>query len=136
MPSVSPAAVVPSAPSGPTAFGKYRLASRTLRTSSTVAKSARNGIRSVSSVSCLWIDVSSGRKGGASRLRQGNSRVVEPTTDRNGIVRVEDVARRRVVDDDRIANRPAELRKILLDPGLADQSPFTALEGTRKRTLT
>jgi hypothetical protein len=36
-------------------------------------------------------------------------RVVEPRRDRDRVIRMEDVRRRRVVDDDRIANRPAQL---------------------------
>jgi hypothetical protein len=56
MPSVSLPAVVVVAVvvvSSVTSVGGYRFASRTLRTSSTVPRSARNGIRSVNSVSCL-----------------------------------------------------------------------------------
>jgi hypothetical protein len=40
-------------------------------------------------------------------------RVVEPGRDRDGVVRVEDVGRGRVVDDDRVLHRATELREVL-----------------------
>jgi len=42
-----------------------------------------------------------------------DARVVEPAADRDGVVRVEDVACRRVVDDDALGYRAAELRQVL-----------------------
>lgn len=44
---------------------------------------------------------------------QLDARVVEPAADRDGVVRVEDVARWRVVDDDALGYRAAELRQVL-----------------------
>jgi hypothetical protein len=40
-------------------------------------------------------------------------RVVEPRGDWHGVVRVEDVRRGRVVQDNRVGNRTAQLRQIL-----------------------
>jgi hypothetical protein len=40
-------------------------------------------------------------------------RVVEPRGDWDGVVRVEDVGRRRVIEDDRVSNWTAQLRQIL-----------------------
>ena len=40
-------------------------------------------------------------------------RVVEPRRDGNSVVWVEDVGRRRVVDDDRLVDRPTKLRQVL-----------------------
>jgi hypothetical protein len=40
-------------------------------------------------------------------------RVVEPRGDWDGVVRVEDVGRRRVVEDNRVGNWTAQLRQIL-----------------------
>ena len=40
-------------------------------------------------------------------------RVVEPRGDRDGVVRVEDVGRRRVVQDNRVGNWTTQLRQVL-----------------------
>jgi len=39
--------------------------------------------------------------------------VREPAADRNGVLRVEDVTGRRVIDDDGVLEIPAQVRKIL-----------------------
>jgi hypothetical protein len=40
-------------------------------------------------------------------------RVVEPRRDWDGVVRVEDIGRRRVVQDNRVGNWTAQLRQVL-----------------------
>lgn len=64
--------------------------------------------------------------------------VVEPRRDGHGIVGVEDVRRRRVVDDDRFVDRSAELREVLRegDSGRVSQArDEDDLQGEAKRSV-
>lgn len=62
---------------------------------------------------------------GAKVGKLGIVRVVEPATDRNRIVRMEDVGRGRVVDDDRIGNVPSQLGKVFDVVALVVVARFT-----------
>ena len=65
--------------------------------------------------------------------------VVEPARDGHRVVRVEDVRRGRVVDDDRVRDRPPELREVLRADGKRVRRVYACMRGGtggRARTFT